>query len=99
MLQSGDGLRTWSLADPLDSLEQQIAEALDNHRPAYLDYEGPISGNRGFVRREDHGEYEVLTDADSELQVRLHGQRLCGTLKLSRQEPQGQRWRLSFTPA
>src|SRR5262245_43439326 len=27
------------------------AQRLDDHRPAYLDYEGPVSGNRGKVRR------------------------------------------------
>jgi len=99
MLQFGDRLRTWALAYPLDSPETQIAEALADHRSAYLDYEGPISGNRGTVRRDDHGEYEVLTDTEDELRVRLQGQRLCGTLQLSRQLPNSQRWRCSFVPA
>jgi hypothetical protein len=31
---------------------------LDDHRREYLDYEGPISGDRGFVRRVQGGTYK-----------------------------------------
>ena len=35
------------------------AEVLPDHRLAYLDYEGPISGDRGSVTRWDRGTYDV----------------------------------------
>ena len=39
-----------------------FATQLADHRLAYLDYEGPVSGNRGYVERLDHGTYEVVGD-------------------------------------
>ncbi len=36
--------------------EAELLELTD-HRAAYLDYEGPISGGRGSVRRIESGEY------------------------------------------
>jgi hypothetical protein len=33
-----------------------------DHRPAYLDYEGEVSGNRGRVRRVAQGEANLLQD-------------------------------------
>jgi hypothetical protein len=33
----------------------EIFERLPDHRSAYLDFEGPVSGNRGHVRRVEAG--------------------------------------------
>lgn len=47
-------LLTWRLARPLDALEpgeSVDAEHIGDHRPDYLDYEGPVSGDRGHVTR------------------------------------------------
>jgi hypothetical protein len=41
------------------------------HRRAYLDYEGPLSGGRGSVRRVDQGECETWRESKS-LIVRFH---------------------------
>lgn len=38
------------------------AERIDDHRPAYLAYEGPISGGRGEVRRLASGSVEPWVD-------------------------------------
>ena len=60
MLETDGVLRTWALpAEPAKDHEM-IAEALADHRLAYLDYEGPISGDRGEVRRWDAGEWESV---------------------------------------
>ena len=57
MLEAGDALRTWRLeAWPEDGLVVG-AEPIGDHRIAYLDYEGPVSGNRGRVQRRDEGTY------------------------------------------
>ncbi|MFT3785986.1 MAG: hypothetical protein QM770_07450 [Tepidisphaeraceae bacterium] len=37
-------------------------EALPRHRRLYLDYEGPISNNRGEVRRVEQGTVSVALD-------------------------------------
>ena len=47
MLEAGDVLRTWRLIAPPDKTQAVAAESLGDHRLAYLDYEGPVSGNRG----------------------------------------------------
>jgi len=40
-------------------------ESLPDHRREYLDYEGPVSSNRGEVRRVAAGEYRCESDLDS----------------------------------
>jgi hypothetical protein len=51
MLEAGAVLRTWRLAAP-PALGQVVAAAASfDHRLLYLDYEGPVSGGRGTVRR------------------------------------------------
>ena len=47
--------RTWRLrADPRAS-GAAFGAAIEPHRAGYLDYEGPVSGGRGAVRRLDGG--------------------------------------------
>ncbi len=71
MLEQNGVLRTWALADePRGELTTQ-AEQLPDHRLAYLDYEGPVSGNRGNVSQWDAGEYEVLAESAERLELRL----------------------------
>ncbi len=67
MLETGDRLATWDVTpvcepDALNRLESFRCRAvrLPDHRVAYLDYEGPVSGNRGNVRQLDAGSFETL---------------------------------------
>ena len=60
MLESGGILRTWALAALPAAGEPITAEQLPDHRLHYLDYEGPLSGNRGSVTRWDHGSFELV---------------------------------------
>ena len=57
---------------------------LPPHRLHYLDYEGPISGDRGEVRRVDRGEYEALRDEEATLKVRLYGDQIRAEVPLRR---------------
>jgi hypothetical protein len=89
MLESGDVLRTWRLrakpqASPPLAVLQVSAELLGDHRKAYLDYEGPVSGNRGHVKRWDAGTFAWETDTADRVVVRLQGQRCAGTAILER---------------
>ncbi|NOY41697.1 MAG: hypothetical protein GXP26_07675 [Planctomycetes bacterium] len=56
---------------------------LADHRLAYLDYEGPISDGRGNVTRCDHGNYQLVDQGRTLLEVRLSDGKLCGLVKLT----------------
>jgi hypothetical protein len=97
MLEMSDALRTWTLdAEPADSL-LIAATALADHRAIYLDYEGPISGDRGHVTRWDWGCYEILIDGDDQIVARLEGQKLNGDVVLRRDAENDQRWIFRFS--
>lgn len=59
-------LATWRLDRPPTTGDDRPIPAIkiDDHRIAYLDYEGPISGARGSVQRVCSGEvvYAEMTD-------------------------------------
>ena len=62
-------LSTWALAqEPCLDVEIE-AEELVEHRKAYLDYEGPVSGNRGTVSRWDSGSFQYKSKSDDEIQI------------------------------
>ncbi|MGI8982776.1 MAG: DNA polymerase ligase N-terminal domain-containing protein [Pirellulaceae bacterium] len=96
MLEVGGALRTWSLAE-LPAIGKVIqAEALPDHRLAYLDYEGPVSGNRGSVSRVEEGEYDVIEEAGDWLRIHLAGKNLRGILELRQAENSAAIWLASF---
>ncbi len=74
----------WPITAPLILLRQS------DHRRIYLDYEGPISGNRGQVRRVDGGPCCVAELSADHWQVARAG---AMTLDLVRLD--GDRWRAS----
>jgi hypothetical protein len=82
MLEAGEVLRAWRLAEPPEPGKTVAARLIGDHRLMYLDYEGPVSGNRGQVRRWDSGNYEGETPstekADGSIAFVLHGRRLRG---------------------
>ncbi len=80
MLERGESLRTWALEQELRVGAEIACQVLPDHRLAYLDYEGPVSNNRGQVTRVDRGTYETLRESDEELLVRLEGERFHGEL-------------------
>src|SRR4051812_46105534 len=85
MLEVGAVLRTWRLAAPPTGGATVAAEQTFDHRPFYLDYEGPVSGNRGQVVRWDAGQFRFLLQEADQVQVLLEGGRLRGTLQLRRE--------------
>lgn len=106
MLEWGDVLRTWELrelpsrwaaalhSEAVDHVVKAIA--LPDHRLAYLDFEGPLSGNRGLVRRCDSGNYDLLCDQQNRVEARLHGDLICGVMQLECLETH---WRLTAADA
>jgi hypothetical protein len=62
MLEQVDGLRTYALSQwPPDRRPQSVL-ALPIHDRRYLDYEGPVSHDRGTVRRIASGTYRSFGD-------------------------------------
>lgn len=92
MLERDGKLRTWALvAEPVMGVEI-AADALADHRIDYLQYEGPIGGDRGEVRRWDEGQSEVRYETPIELAVELKGTKLAGTAYLKRADAAAERW-------
>lgn len=86
MFERDGALRTWAIEEALEGAKEVAARALPDHRIAYLEYEGPISGERGEVRRVDEGEYEEIAWGERRVVVRVAGQRWRGVLELEAQE-------------
>ncbi len=89
MLEIGPTLRTWALPCELTpehdacSDDRGPAIALADHRRAYLEYEGPVSGDRGFVVRCDQGTHTSTISVErTTWRVVLQGRRLHGELTL-----------------
>jgi hypothetical protein len=72
MLELGDGLRTWRLANTAFQTAQ-VARQIPDHKPLYLDYEGEISGDRGQVKIWDTGTYTADAWKEDRIQVALVG--------------------------
>lgn len=67
-------LWTWAISvNPLDQVLplECAAERLSDHRRVYLEYEGPISGDRGQVQQAATGSFEVITWSDQQVEVRI----------------------------
>ena len=81
-LESGASLRSWRLLAPLESNTSVPAELVSDHRLDYLDYEGPVSGGRGTVRRLDGGQFIWERDGPDQFVATLSGTRFAGRLTL-----------------
>jgi hypothetical protein len=75
MLEVGEMLRTWRLARAPEGAQVIPAKALGDHRRLYLEYEGPVSDNRGSVRRWEAGTYVMEEESADRLAVTLVGAR------------------------
>jgi len=96
LLQWRETLKTWALPEPPAVGKSVLCDALPDHRPIYLEYEGPVSGDRGEVARWDSGTYAVCRRSVGEWIVRLSGERLHGRAVLSRVADEPTRWRFSL---
>src|SRR5262245_35287430 len=95
MLEQDGALRTWRLpAPPPDDPREAVA--IGDHRRAYLEYEGSVSGNRGTVKRWDGGTYEATRETSEDWTLELRGTRWQGTLTLQWLEGPG--WSVQCIP-
>ena len=84
LLEAGQVLRSWRLAAPPQAGEPVEALALFDHRLMYLDYQGPIGGNRGQVTRWDAGTFSWEEQTHDSMLLLMNGVRLRGQAFLSR---------------
>jgi len=96
MLETGDGLATWRVSvDLLGELpdgERVDAIRIHDHRKAYLDYSGPVSGDRGRVDLQDSGSLSVLSESDDLWTFELRGSALGGKFELRRVSEESGAW-------
>ena len=83
LFEEPDACKTFSAAQNLveearkTGTLQCVVTPLADHRLAYLDHEGPVSGNRGFVKRLDFGTYRTIDGT-----IHFQGQLCKGTVDL-----------------
>ncbi len=100
MLDVGASLTTWQLTeDPTREEEGGRADSggiparrLPDHRRAYLDYEGPVSGNRGQVTRVEQGTHLLVRDEPQSYAVKLMSERLTGLFEFRIEATGSNRW-------
>jgi hypothetical protein len=95
-LEEKETLRSWRLLEEPQPGRVVRVEALPPHRKLYLDYEGPVSGDRGSVARQDAGTYELLEETPHMLRVALRDGALAGTVVLEAGNEPGQ-WTVRFS--
>lgn len=96
MFQLGDLLLTWEVAQCPQPGMQAVARQLDDHRLEYLDYSGPISGNRGTVSRWDWGSYQGDPSRSSSFSLQLQGVQFEGRFQLEPIEGTKGEWSVTF---
>lgn len=95
-LQRGAVLQAWRLEEPPQPNTTMQCSSAPDHRLVYLDYEGPLSGDRGHVKRWDWGEYRLELDTPTAIAITVTGHRLLGSLELERDTPGETQWRLTY---
>jgi hypothetical protein len=96
MLEAGDVLKTWALPQPPQPGVEMECMALADHRLAYLDYEGPLSGDRGTVTRWDYGEYTVERQTAMQWVLDMAGDKIRGTATLHSPAVDPDKWFFRF---
>lgn len=84
MLESGAVLRTWRLAEAPLPGKKVMAESSFDHRLVYLDYEGPVTQNRGTVRRWLAGHFDFVRNDHDLVELDVQMATGLGNIKLER---------------
>lgn len=84
MIEQAETLATWQLFEnPTQNPNSEIqAKRIADHRKAYLEYEGPVSQNRGQVQRIESGICVVRESTPTNWIIELKGRKLVGQYEL-----------------
>ena len=96
LLQEGGRLLSWSGEPGCHCRTGAAVVQRPDHRLLYLDYEGPVSENRGQVVRIDGGNLTWIDCSPELVRVNLQGKHHQGVLELKRTE--GLRWIVAWEP-
>lgn len=98
MLEHNGVLLTWQLPqNPLFAGALPMpARRIADHRPIYLSYEGPISGDRGTVRRIAGGVLQIHEWAGNRCRFELQGANLTGQFELMETSPDAWRFQVWY---
>lgn len=86
LLERGGVLKAWRLPAEFNLSDAIPAVESFDHRLHYLDYEGPVPGDRGTVGRWDGGALHWLIVREGRCVVRLDGAKLTGVFEMVRGE-------------
>jgi hypothetical protein len=81
-----------STCPPVANGDAVDAQQLGHHRKSYLDYEGPLSGNRGQVHRIDSGSYVGEQSSPTIWRIALEGSTVRGSILLQQESDNVQNW-------
>ena len=92
---SGDRvLASWRLLQPIVPGKWIDTEVLPDHRAMYLDYEGPVSNDRGTVKRIASGVFRAISSATSgSLDFELTGCEIAARASLRNSSSGKPQWR------
>lgn len=86
MIEKNESLITWQIEekDLIDILNGKIinVKKIQDHRKVYLDYEGPITCDRGYVEIFDTGEYEEIEWNNLNIILNFFGKKITGKLQI-----------------
>lgn len=97
LLETAAGCWTWRLSESPLTAQVISAERIADHRPLYLDYEGPVSGNRGVVSQVDVGKWVWITATPTKVSGLAVGRHWEGRVALEAESADS--WQLQFFPA
>lgn len=97
MLETGSVLQTCRLLAIPKAGTRIQAEIIGEHRRAYLDYEGPVSGGRGSVKRWDTGTYSFVDSWSDGATIEFKGAKINGRAVLERHAGDDDKWTFLLT--
>ncbi|HMD53224.1 MAG TPA: hypothetical protein VKJ65_01580 [Phycisphaerae bacterium] len=94
-------LATWQVhSDPAEwtnysaGVFSAAVRALPDHRRIYLDYQGPISGDRGEVMRVDEGYFRLVSESGEKIVLEASGKKLQAHVELTLMDSAANLWQL-----
>ena len=98
MLERDESLATWQVAaNPATwSANPITCRRIFDHRKKYLNYQGPLSDDRGQVKRHETGNFHPIEISERHWSIELQSQKLTGTLSLT--QITDDQWYLYFKP-